>query len=390
MTKHDPRHFVTSLGAKLATRSRHVCFLLGAGVGKACGLPDVADLQRQVLDTLDGDNRTALERQLQSHNLEDALSRIRRISTLISGAETVDGLTGTQARELDNAICREIVISLRINPNDNDAVICLAGWAARSNYHLPVELFTVNYDLLLENALEQMRVPYFDGFVGTINARFHTELVEALPGSDDESMPSFLVRLWKLHGSVNWIWNSNNQIVRLGHAVSEGSPAAIYPSDTKYDESRRVPFVVLQDRFRRALHQPETLVLISGYSFGDQHLNELIFDAATRRERSEFIAFLYSNIPDELAERAELTPNLQVVSKREAIVGGIRGGWAKLEDALPYVRSDGEFLLPDFKCLARHLARSTGDRYEGDSNLRGLLQRAMSENLVQPQVDDDV
>ena len=60
MTEHDPRHFVTSLGAKLATRSRHVCFLLGAGVGRACGLPDVAGLQRHVLDALDGDNRAAI------------------------------------------------------------------------------------------------------------------------------------------------------------------------------------------------------------------------------------------------------------------------------------------------------------------------------------------
>ena len=172
--------------------------------------------------------------------------------------------------------------------------------------------------------------------------------------------------------------------------MPEGLPAAIYPSDTKYDESRRVPFVVLQDRFRRALHQPETLMLISGYSFSDEHLNELIFDAATRRERSEFIAFVYSHIPDELARHAEITPNLQVVSNREAIIGGIRGDWTESEDSLPYIWSDGEFLLPDFRCLSRHLARSTGHRYEGDSILRALLQNAIAEGNVQQQVDEDV
>ena len=232
-----------------------------------------------------------------------------------------------------------------------------------------------------------MRVPYFDGFIGNLNARFHTELVESLPGFGDEVMPSFLVRLWKMHGSVNWIWNTHNQIVRLGQAVPEGLPAAIYPSDTKYDESRRVPFVVLQDRFRRALHQPETLMLISGYSFSDDHLNELIFDAATRRERSEFIAFVHSDIPIELAERAELTPNLQVVSRREAVIGGIRGNWTEPDVAVPLVWSDGEFLLTDFRCLARHLARSTGHKYEGDSGLRALLQDAIAERDVQPQED---
>ncbi|MDE0331165.1 MAG: SIR2 family protein, partial [Nitrospinae bacterium] len=246
MPEHNPMVFISSLGAKLATRSRHVCAFLGAGVGRACGLPDVEGLQQHVLHGLRKDRREALSRQLKDCNLEEALSRIRRISALISGEETVDGLTATKAEELDKAICQIIVRSLSVNGTESAAAICLGAWAARANYHLPVELFTVNYDLLLENALESMRVPYFDGFVGTLQARFHTELVEGLPGSDDLVMPPYFVRLWKLHGSVNWAWDKNKQIVRLGQAVPDDQAAAIYPSDTKYEESRRVPFVVLQ------------------------------------------------------------------------------------------------------------------------------------------------
>ena len=389
MTSHDPRSFVSSLSSKLATRSRHVCFFLGAGVGRSCGLPDVSDLQRVVLDALDGDNQALLAHQLQNNNLEGALSRIRRIAALISGQETVDGLSATKAEELDKSICQQIARALSTDTDKNQPVICLAAWAARASYHLPLELFTVNYDLLLEDSLEQMRVPYFDGFVGTLNARFHTELVEALPGSTSETLPSFLVRLWKLHGSLNWIWNANGQIVRIGRAAPEDLPAAIYPSDTKYDDSRRVPFLVLQDRFRRALHQPETLVLISGYSFSDDHLNELIFDAATRRERSEFLAFLYSDIPDALAERAEITPNLQIISRTEAIIGGIRADWKEPADPLPDIWSDGQCLLPDFKFLARHLARSTLHKHEGDNSLRALLKQAMDQGDGQGQEEMD-
>ena len=291
---------------------------------------------------------------------------------------------------MDRTICHEIVGALNIDTNDIHPVICLAAWAARSNYHLPLEIFTVNYDLLLERALERMRVPYFDGFVGTLTAGFHTALVEAIPGADGETMPNFFVRLWKLHGSLNWIWSDNGKVVRIGQAAPDGLPAAIYPSDTKYDESRRVPFLVLHDRFRRALHQPETLVLISGYSFGDEHLNELVFDAATRRERSEFIAFLYSDIPAKVSERAEITPNLQIVSRQEAIIGGIRADWNEPEEVWPDVWSEGHFQLPDFKFLARHLARSTLHRYEGDSNLRALLKEAIGEGQLQRREEVDV
>ena len=374
---HNPVSFVNDLGAKLATRSRHVCVFMGAGVGKACGLPDLEDLKQLVLSGLDCERRSALERQLQDHNLEEALSRMRRIAALVSGEDTVDGLNAAQAKALDEAICRQIVKSLSVESADKSSVICLAAWAARANYLLPVELFTVNYDLLLEEALEEMHVPYFDGFVGVLQARFQTELVEADPQADPGAMPAFLVRLWKLHGSVNWTWNSSNRIVRLGQEAPGSSAAAIYPSDAKYEESRRVPFVVLQDRFRRALHHPETLMLITGYSFGDEHLNEQIFDAATRRERSEFIVFSYSSIPGPLAERAEITPNLQVVAAREAIIGGIRCNWEESDHSPPNIWCDGEFLLRDFRCLARYLARSMAYRQEGDRILQALLERAM-------------
>jgi hypothetical protein len=155
---------------------------------------------------------------------------------------------------------------------------------------------------------------------------------------------------------VNWVWDDDQQIVRLGQPVTQGRAAAIYPSDTKYEESRRVPFVVLHDRLRRALHQPETLMIIAGYSFSDGHLNELLFDAAVRRERSEFVAFCYSD-----------TPNLQVVNGNEAIIGGVRAEWKPPENNLPNLWEDGQMALRDFRNLAAYLARSVTRESEGDA-----------------------
>src|SRR5882724_11576317 len=97
MPKHKPLDFATSLSAKLATRSRHVCAFLGAGVACACGLPDVVRLQTQVLDALTGDDRSAFEEQLKGRNLEQALSRLRRIAALLTAGQTLDGLTAAQS-----------------------------------------------------------------------------------------------------------------------------------------------------------------------------------------------------------------------------------------------------------------------------------------------------
>lgn len=389
MSVHDPLMFATGLSAKLASRSRHVCAFLGAGIARACSLPDAAQLQEQVVSALGADDREAFERQLKDRNLEEALTRIRRIAALVTGEETFDGLTDSKAKALDTAVCKAIVNALDVRKADLAPVCHFAAWAKRADYHLPIELFTVNYDLLLETALESLGVPYFDGFIGTLRARFHTELVEGKPGLDREWMPAFFVRLWKLHGSVNWARQADRQIVRLGQPVPEGDAAAIYPSDTKYEESRRVPFVVLQDRLRRTLHEPETLVLIAGYSFGDKHLNELLFDAASKRERSEFMVFCYSDIPEVLAKHASTTPNLQIASGREAILGGVRGKWEVPKDPPPGLWVDDQFGLRDFTNLATHLARSVTREPDGETLLRELVEKTVAKRKVEGSTRDD-
>jgi len=93
MANHDPLRFTTGLGAKLATRSRHICTLFGAGTSKAAGLPDISQLQTRVLARLDDTQRARLEAQLDGRNLEQGLSRLRRIAALLVGEQVLDGLT---------------------------------------------------------------------------------------------------------------------------------------------------------------------------------------------------------------------------------------------------------------------------------------------------------
>lgn len=375
MGNHDVAAFANGLSARLATRSRHICVFLGAGASKACGLPDVGGLQKAIVAALDGDDKVTFERQLENRNLEEVLSRWRRIAAVVEGDDRIDGLDAAAAASLDARVCQLIVEHLSIDDAELNPVLRFAAWAARADYVQPLELFTVNYDLLIETALEQQGVAYFDGFVGTLRGAFRTDLVEASPADDDVWLPRFLVRLWKLHGSVNWAWESDkhSRIVRLGSPVGEGSPAAIYPSDAKYEESRRVPFIVLQDRLRRALHEPETLMLVTGYSWADEHLNELFFEAARRRPRSEIVAFCYSEIPDALAERASVTPNLQAITGIEAVLGGVRAGWESPTEPLPAdVWVDDRLALRDFRCLASFLGRSSSPQGELDAWLEDI------------------
>lgn len=373
---HDPLDFANSLGAKMASASRHVCLFLGAGVSKACGLPDVEELKQRVLEGLGQDHRPAFEAQLEGRNLEEALSRLRRIAALLEGDEELYGMSAEKAAELDQAVCRQVVTQLNTSGVDMKPMLRLANWLGRARYRLPVEVFSVNYDSLAEQALEAMTVPYFDGFVGHLRARFRADLVEGRREQPEQWLPAFVVRLWKLHGSVNWAWveDDSSKVIRLGAPVSDGDAAAIYPSDAKYDESRRVPFLVLHDRFRAALAEPESLVLVTGYSFSDQHLNETIFEAADAHPRSEICCFCFGDIPEPLANRATETPNLQALSPQRAIISCVDGGWSDSGTEIPKdIWNEGRFGLGDFSSLATFLTRSSPSQRVLEARLKTLL-----------------
>jgi hypothetical protein len=382
MTDHEPISFVRRLSAKLATKSRHVSLFFGAGTSRACGLPDIEQLKTRVLARLDTTKSAQFTAQLEGRSFEEALGRIRRVRALLSEEQQFDGLTAKSSMELDASVCKAVVQELDISGANLVPVRQLALWVRRASYVLPIEIFTVNYDLLLETAFDRHSVLYFDGFSGNLRARFQTELVEANPGASIEAMPSYFARIWKLHGSVNWVWGEGGQVFRLGQAAGDEEPAAIHPSDTKYEESRRYPFLVLQDRFRRSLNLPESLTLVSGYSFGDQHLNEMFYDAASRRERSEIIVFCHGGIPAELAEHASMRPNLQVIGQAEAIIGGVRNDWKASEDAPKEFWSDGKFTLPDFSALAAYLARTSAYSNDRDPVVRDLIEQLAKQSAV--------
>lgn len=356
--RHDAQKIASELTGKLAARSRHVCMLLGAGAGKAAGLPDFDELKEAVLDRIDAQDREIVEKIFSGRTIEDALSWIRKVASVLDDDLTLAGLNKATASRLDQLICKAVIDCVDSPAARVEPFTRLATWAAGDQYILPIEIFTVSYDVLVERGLESVGASYFDGFVGTMRARFRGDLVET--NAVETRLPAAFVRLWKLHGSITWAMDDSGgvrQVVRLGHPVHGEEVAAIYPSEEKYNDSRRVPFVILMDRFRRALAEPETIVLVNGYSFGDQHLNEIIFEAALRFPRSETVVLCHEGIPLVVKDKALHLKNVTALGVSEAVVGGVLGAWSAPND-IQDVCSGGRFLLGDFNCFGSFLAKS--------------------------------
>jgi hypothetical protein len=147
-------------------------------------------------------------------------------------------------------------------------------------------------------------------------------------------------------------------IVRQPHPGNDiGQLLAIYPSLEKYVESRRLPFIALIDRFRRSLATPESTVVTCGYAFADQHINELLFDAARLYPRSEIVALFHGDPPRVALDVALELPNFTVFGPTYGVIGSSRLPWSESSDDL-LMAQDGRFRLGDFAVLADLLARS--------------------------------
>lgn len=260
--------------------------------------------------------------------LEDILTHIRALQDVVrEGA--IDGLDKAALCALDSAICaittRVVGVSL---PESITPYHQLATWIRGIHRAHPIEVFTPNYDLLIEQALEAHKVPYFDGFIGAKQAFFD------LTSMENESLPPRWARLWKVHGSVNWWRTPNDEVVRReGHFA--GDRQMIYPSHLKYDQSRRMPYLAMLDRLRAFLGRGQAVLVTCGYSFADQHLNEVILHGLRSNPNAICFGLLYgarSGYADALI-RARAHPNLSLLAADGAVLGTIERDWRSEEQA---------------------------------------------------------
>jgi hypothetical protein len=165
-------------------------------------------------------------------------------------------------------------------------------------------------------------------------------------------------------------------LIRLGKIEKieeEKNEIVIYPSKEKYDSSRRQPFLVYFDRLRDYLLSGELLFIFSGYSFLDQHINEIIFNCLRQNNRLNIIVFFYND--DEVKRLHTLSAgylNLTVLSPKTAIVNGTLGNWQFDKAELKpkevstgfWKETEQQLSLGDFNHLVEFLVGNSGRRSE--------------------------
>lgn len=399
---HCPYRRTIDFLQRLAPNKMRVGFFVGAGCslsvkgvdGKPL-IPDIVGLTKLVKDFLDKDvhlkviAQTAWDRvaarSIPTPTVEDVLGHIRTLRSLCGDDEKdeIDGFSADNLDNLDRAICEQIrAIVSKPLPTSDTPYHVLASWIQAIPRDRPVEIFTTNYDLSLEQAMEEQLVPYFDGFVGSDSAFLD------LDSMAEDDLPPRWARLWKIHGSINW-WMTAKQKIRRSRDKGEGEQLLIYPSHLKYDQSRQMPYYAMLDRLRVFLRSDQCVLLTCGYSFGDEHINAMIAQGLTGNPNAACLAMIFNdreNVPKGV-ELAKRHANLTLLAADGGIVGTINRAWSDIvkdenpaypiavAKDLPGSRTAApadrcKWLLGDFSALGRLLAHqlSSRDVEQGDGS----------------------
>jgi len=366
---------------------KNIGFFFGAGTSAALGIPDISVLTKSIEESLNGEllkNFKIIKVNLETGlsepkiNIEDILNQTRRIREITGEKEENKyiEINGRSAKELDVGICKkiyEIISQKEIEANLQNTTKFLA-WLNMQNRDFSKEIYTSNYDMIFEKSLERIQIPYFDGFVGSYEPFFLPESVDKFVKNFD--LTKSWIRLWKIHGSLSWFWKKDEdartfKIVRIGktdNVPDDINEIVIYPSREKYASSRKQPFVAYFDRLKNYLSEGELLFIVSGYSFSDQHINEIIFNSLRLNNRLFIIVFSYSDSSvEDLYKLSSSFLNISAFGPHKAINNGELKEWIFTEEEnenydLYWDKNDKKLTIGDFNNLVNFFITNSGKK----------------------------
>lgn len=302
-------------------QSEHLSLLCGSGITNAvsylAGSSGGTTMAASTLTTFKNEiTEAAMASAMNSGradgNIED---QIRTANDLLRGLKILKDPKATDLEKEISAIIADFAKSILKSENAiasakeekreeafSVLVNFLLSFASRTGNRERLNIFTTNYDRLIEVGAELAGVHLMDRFVGTMmpifrSSRLNLDIHYNPPGIRGE--PRYLegvARLTKLHGSVDWVQN-DNEIRRLGlpFGADDVSPylkapglkdldamkLMIYPNSTKDRETAEYPYVELFRDFAAAICRPNSTLVTYGYGFGDEHINRVIHDMLT-------------------------------------------------------------------------------------------------------------
>lgn len=142
-----------------------------------------------------------------------------------------------------------------------------------SSESFKLKIFSLNYDLVFENILGSTSDNLIEtGFTSELVSKEMIRVWNDASFSDENSKAK--LHIYKLHGSLNWEYDSVYELIKEKKILNDGKePLIIFGSANKmlsFD-----PFLFILSEFRKRLSS-SSLIVVVGYSFHDKYINNLL------------------------------------------------------------------------------------------------------------------
>ncbi len=188
---------------------------------------------------------------------------------------TIDGMI----KKIETIIKDKCSLEL---PNDSPHKDFLEKITKRKVTSPRVQIFTLNYDTLFEQAGRKSNYTIIDGFSFSIprtfsGRNFDYDIVSRNSSrvKEEDNFINKVFHLYKPHGSIDW--EKDGDIIYQKENVS--NPLMIFPKDSKYESSYEQPYFEMMSRFQQSLRNENVLLICIGFSFNDKHIVTAIIEA---------------------------------------------------------------------------------------------------------------
>lgn len=319
----DPSKSLDAIKEKIGSffDMKNLCFLFGSGTS-ANAIPLMkglyTDLQAEKANYEDKE-RELLDNIKDEENIENVMGALYSGREYLKERKNLSDAETENLKVINSLISKiEQFIKSRLDVLNTD-VWNDETWATLENYKKfyskvalrnkelsRVNVFTTNNDMFNEVALDSLSIHFFNGFSGGVlrsfnPASFNYTLSKRMDTAIDKYEPvENLVYLYKIHGSVNWIEDeraSNESFFTIKELPmrndSNLANVLVFPTPLKQNKSLGAPYVDLFREFQHKLLEPNTVLFVIGYSFSDEHVNDIIYRALATNSTMNLVVINY-------------------------------------------------------------------------------------------------
>lgn len=288
---------------------KNINFLFGSGTS-AGSIPTMKGFIEKIEEKFEENSSEATNfknlKDNNKDNLEDILGVLYSKRDYQLGINEEDTETEELIKIIEDTIFKEINIDLADTAHENAMNIYKTFYQKvtyRNKDLSRVNIFTTNNDLFNERVLDNLNINYNNGFGGGLERFFNpSRFGYTFSRKIETSLEKYealdnMIYLYKLHGSINWIAKDGNSLfniqeINMKHTDTKPSESVlIYPNPLKQGKSLTSPYTDIIRESQKKLLLQNSVLFVIGYSFSDEHINNIIYQALSSNSSISIVIF---------------------------------------------------------------------------------------------------